>query len=784
MLWKKYKKMSKTQNKVSKTKNYKKLIWIFWLLFFTGFLAVGGVFGIAALGYLGPMPALEQLENPKTNLATQIISFDGKVLGKFYFKDNRTPITFDELPQNIVKALIATEDERYYDHAGIDWRGTLRAIFYLGKKGGASTITQQLARQLFVGVRSQNKIEALVQKIKEWVLSVQLERRYTKNEIIAMYLNIYDFGYNADGVRSAAKIFFDTAPQSLKIEESATLVGMLKNSSLYNPIRRPEMVKIRRNVVFQQMLRNKLITSEEKDSLSALPLGIDFSPESHREGLATYFRAYLQEFVKKWIRENPKADGSNYNIYRDGLKIYTTIDSRLQALGENAVSEHMKNLQKEFFLQNTEELNPTAPFLDLREGEIDTLLTRTAYRSERWRKGKVAGMDEESILESFFKPVPMQVFSWKGEIDTIMTPMDSIRYYKHFLRAALMSMEPQTGHVKAWVGGFNYKHFQYDQVKQGRRQIGSTFKPFLYATAIDQLKLSPCDKLPDALYCIDAMKHGNIDPWCPKNSGDRYGRTRTLKNALANSVNTISARIMDKVGPRPVIDLVKKTGITSYIPKVPSIALGTPDISLFELVGAYGTFANQGIYIQPIVITRIEDKKGTALFEVVPKTKDVISEEAAYVTINFMQGVTEHGSGARLRHAGLEETNYVYEKVVTGYPYIFENPIAGKTGTTQNQSDGWFMGIVPNLVTGVWVGGEDRSIHFEEIAFGQGATMALPIWALYMKGAYENDSLGISKEDFLTPKIVSIPLDCEEYEIDADPNLPDKIEADLDQLGF
>ena len=776
--------MSKSQNKVSKTKKYKKLIWTFWFLFFTGFLAVGGVFGIAALGYLGPMPPLEQLENPKTNLATQIISFDGKVLGKFYFKDNRTPITFDELPQNIVKALIATEDERYYDHAGIDWRGTLRAIFYLGKKGGASTITQQLARQLFVGVRSQNKKEALVQKIKEWVLSVQLERRYTKNEIIAMYLNIYDFGYNADGVQSAAKIFFDTTPQSLKLEESATLVGMLKNSSLYNPIRRPEMVKIRRNVVFQQMLRNKLITSEEKDSLSALPLEIDFTPESHREGLATYFRAYLQEFMKKWIRENPKADGSNYNIYRDGLKIYTTIDSRLQSLGENAVSEHMKNLQKEFFLQNTEELNPTAPFLDLREGEIDTLLTRTAYRSERWRKGKVAGMDEEAILESFFKPIPMQVFSWKGEIDTIMTPMDSIRYYKHFLRAALMSMEPQTGHVKAWVGGFNYKHFQYDQVKQGRRQIGSTFKPFLYATAIDQLKLSPCDKLPDALYCIDAMKHGNIDPWCPKNSGDRYGRTRTLKNALANSVNTISARIMDKVGPRPVIDLVKKTGVTSYIPKVPSIALGTPDISLFELVGAYGTFANQGIYIQPIVITRIEDKKGTALFEVVPKTKDVISEEAAYVTINFMQGVTEHGSGARLRHAGLEETNYVYEKVVTGYPYIFENPIAGKTGTTQNQSDGWFMGIVPNLVTGVWVGGEDRSIHFEEIAFGQGATMALPIWALYMKGAYENDSLGISKEDFLTPKVVSIPLDCEEYEMDADLNLPDKIEADLDQLGF
>ena len=776
--------MSKLKKKKSHKGNYKKFIWAFWFLFFTTLLSVVIIFGIAAYGYFGPMPPLEQLENPKTNLATQIISSDGEILGKFYFNDNRTPITFNELPQNIVQALISTEDERYYDHAGVDWKATLRALFYLGKKGGASTITQQLARQLFVGVRSRNKKEAVIQKIKEWVLSVQLERRYTKNEIIAMYLNIYDFGYNADGVRSAAKIYFDSTPMDLRLEQSATLVGMLKNSSLFNPLRRPNMVKQRRNVVFQQMLRNGLISLEEKDSLSALPLKIDFSPESHREGLATYFRAYLQEFMKKWIKKNPKADGNYFNLYRDGLKIYTTIDSRLQALGENSVSNHMKNLQKEFFLQNTKELNPTAPFLDLREGEIDTLLTRTAYRSERWRKGKLAGMDDLSLLESFFKPLPMQVFSWKGEIDTIMTPMDSIRYYKHFLRAAMMSMEPQTGHVKAWVGGFNYKHFQYDQVKQGRRQIGSTFKPFLYATAIDQLKLSPCDQLPDALYCIDAMKHGNVDPWCPKNSGDRYGRSRTLKNALANSVNTISARIMDKVGPRPVIDLVKKTGVTSYIPQVPSIALGTPDISLFELVGAYSTFVNQGIYIQPIVITRIEDKNGMALFEAVPKTKDVISEEAAYVTINLMEGVTEHGSGARLRHTGLEKTNYVYENVVTGYPYVFENPIAGKTGTTQNQSDGWFMGMVPNLVTGVWVGGEDRSIHFEEIAFGQGATMALPIWAMFMKGAYENQELGISQEDFLVPDQVSIVLDCEVYENNFDSSFPAKSKADLDKLGF
>ena len=537
--------MRKSKKRKSKIRNYRKQIVAFWMIFFTGLFSAVGIFLAAAYGLMGPMPPLEQLENPKTNLATQILSSDGEVLGKFYFNDNRTPITYKELPQNIIDALIATEDERYRDHAGIDWRGTLRAIYYLGRKGGASTISQQLARQLFVGVRSRNKKEAVVQKIKEWVLSVQLEQRYTKNEIIAMYLNIYDFGYNADGVRSAAKIFFDTSPDALLLEQSATLVGMLKNSSLYNPLRRPKMVRERRNVVFQQMYRNKMISKDEKDSLSNIPLKIEYTPESHREGLATYFRAYLQEFMKKWIKENPKSDGGFFNIYRDGLKIYTTIDSRLQSIAEESVSGHMKNLQKEFFLQNTLDANPTAPFLDLRLGEIDTLLEKSAYRSERWRKGKSAGMEKDELLATFFKPSPMQVFSWKGEIDTIMTPMDSIRYYKHFLRAAMMAMEPQTGHVKAWVGGFNYKHFQYDQVKQGRRQIGSTFKPFLYATAIDQLKLSPCDKLPDALYCIDQMKHGNIDPWCPKNSGDRYGRTRTLKNALANSVNTISARIMD-----------------------------------------------------------------------------------------------------------------------------------------------------------------------------------------------------------------------------------------------
>jgi penicillin-binding protein 1A len=640
-----------------------------------------------------------------------------------------------------------------------------------------------LARQIFVGVRSRNKLKAVLQKAQEWVIAVQLEQRYTKNEILSLYLNKYDFGYQADGVRSAAKIFFNKTPQRLSIEESATLVGMLKNSSLYNPIRRPERVKERRNIVFQQMVRNELITEKEKDSLSQLPIRITYTPESHREGLATYFRAYLKEFMDNWIAKNPKPDGTKHSLYRDGLRIFTTIDSRMQAMGESAVEAHMKNLQKEFFKQNSKRANPTAPFLDLRSGEIDTLMERTAYRTERWRKMKLAGIEESEILASFYEKVPMRVFSWQGERDTIMTPMDSIRYYKHFLRASLMSMEPQSGHVKTWVGGFNYKHFQYDQVKQGRRQIGSTFKPFLYATAIDQLKLSPCDSLPDALYCIEPMKHGNMDAWCPKNSGDKYGRTRTLKNALANSVNTVSARIMDLVGPRPVINLARKMGITSNLPAVPSIALGTPDISLFEMVGAYSTFANQGIYVKPVVITRIEDKNGRALFEVVPETQDVLSEEAAYVTVNLLQGVTKAGSGARLRHAGLEKTSYVYEKVITGYPYVFENPIAGKTGTTQNQSDGWFMGMVPNLATGVWVGGEDRAVHFKDIAFGQGATMALPIWAVYTKQLYEDPNLGISLEDFTAPETLTIAIECEELDEEGEVK-KSKPKADLDALGF
>ena len=599
---------------------YRRSLKLFWIVFSIGILSSVSIFLAAGFGLLGKMPEFRQLENPKTNLATQVFSADNKVIGKFYYNDNRTPLYYEEIPKNLIDALIATEDERFYDHSGIDLRSTLRAVVYLGEKGGASTVSQQLARQLFTGVRSRNTLDAVIQKIKEWVIAVQLERRYAKKEILTMYLNLYDFNYNADGLRSAANIYFSKEPSELLLEESAMLVGMLKNSSLYNPIRRPELVTSRRNIVFQQMLRNEMLTQKEVDSLQQLPLQIQFNPQSHREGLATYFRAYLRQFMLNWIQDNPKPDGEKYNLYLDGLTIYTTLDSKMQTYAENAVKEHMSNLQDAFFEQNTPKWNPTAPFLDLTDKEVERLMGQAMMRSERWRKMKLAGKTEDEIKASFEQKTAMRIFSWKGEIDTVMRPIDSIRHYKHFLRSGMMSMNPQTGHVKAWVGGINYKHFQFDHVFQGKRQIGSTFKPFVYASAIDQLKLSPCDSFPDGFYCVEARKFGAHEAWCPKNSGDRYTGMRTLKNALANSVNTISARLIDKVGPGPVSKLAADLGISSKILNVPTIALGTADLSVYEMVAAYGAFANQGIYVKPVMVTRIEDKNGTVLFEATPET--------------------------------------------------------------------------------------------------------------------------------------------------------------------
>ncbi len=780
--------MAKAAKKKKNTGFFTYIKW-FWILISVGILSVVLLFLLASWGAFGPMPEYEYLENPQTNLATEIISSDGKTLGKFYLDDNRTPVPFDSLPDNLVNALVATEDVRFYEHSGIDAFGVLRAVAYLGTNGGASTITQQLARQLFVGVRSKNKFETLKQKAMEWVLATRLERQYTKEEIIAMYLNQYDFLNNADGIRSAAKIYFGKEPQELKIEESAVLVGMLKNSSYYNPIRRKELVLNRRNTVLGQMYRNDFITEQEKDSLQNLKMSIRFNPESHREGLATYFRMYLQGFMNRWIAKNPKPaiEGARdrWNIYLDGLKIYTTIDSRMQANAEEAVRKHMAKLQAEFFHQNTPDRNPTAPFLELTKPETDLIMQRAMKNSPRWKKMKAQGNSEDEIRESFTKKTEMTVFDWNSdarEKDTIMTPMDSIRYYKTFLRAAMMSMEPQTGHVKAWVGGIDYRHFQYDNVIQGSMQVGSTFKPFVYAAAIDQLRLSPCDKFPDTQYCIEAGKHGNPEPWCPKNSDGRYsGREYTLKDALANSVNTVTAQLIDRVGPRSVVSIVKNLGLTRPIPEVPSIALGTPTFNVYEMVGAYGTFVNQGVYVKPVMVTRIEDKNGTVLYEYVPETKDVLSKEVAYTMVNLMEGVTESGSGARLRHSS-QKNETVYKEIITGYPYEFTNPIAGKTGTTQNQSDGWFMGMVPNLVTGVWVGGEDKPIHFEKTKYGQGASMALPIWGLYMKSNYENKDLGISDGEFQKPENMTINLDCDK-KVDDEPKETD-VEEDLDDLDF
>ena len=716
----------KTIRKKKKTKKKGSFITLFWLLLLSIVVAVALLFLLASFGVFGSLPDETSLENPEKNLATEIITTDGKVIGKFY-KENRTPVAYQELPEHLKNALLATEDIRFYDHSGIDIRGTLRAAVYLGSKGGASTISQQLAKQLFTDQASRNKFQRGIQKVKEWIIATRLERRYTKNEILTMYFNEYDFLNQAIGIESASNIYFDKPPSQLNVSESAMLVGMFKNSSLYNPLRNPEGVKNRRNVVLSQMQKYDFISKELKDSLQATPLEFKYTPQGHVEGLATYFREYARAFMADWTKNNPKSDGTNFNIYRDGLKVYTTIDAGMQSYAEKAMTSHMSNLQNEFTKQN--KYNKTAPFRDVEPEEIDRIIKNSIRRSERYRAMTAEGKSKEEILKSFDKKRKMRIFSWKGDIDTVMTPRDSIRYYKNYLQGAMMSMNPQTGEVKAYVGGVDYKHFKYDMVSTGKRQIGSTFKPFVYATAIDQMHMSPCDTLPNTPYCIPAGTKGNMNDWCPKNSSDKYGGMLSLTNALANSVNTVTARLIDRVGPEPVITLVEKMGIdTKNMLPVPSLALGTPDVSLYEMVGAYSTFANQGVYVKPSLITRIEDKNGTVLYQHTPQTKDVISSETAYVTINLLQGVTEAGSGSRLRHK--TGANSAYKSAVTGYPYEFKNPIAGKTGTTQNNSDGWFMGMVPNLVTGVWVGGEDRSVHFESTMYGQGATMALPVWAL------------------------------------------------------
>ena len=762
-----------------KETNFKKYIKRFWIIVLGGFTSILLVFLFASWGIFGELPTFEELENPEKNLATEVISSDGVTLGKYAFK-NRTPVGFSDLPENLVNALIATEDERFYEHSGIDFRGLARAIVKLGKGGGASTITQQLAKNLFNKGGSSSTLKRLTQKVKEWIVATKLERQYTKNEIVAMYLNTQGFLFNAIGIRSASRIYFGKEPKNLDIQESAILVAMLKNPRQFNPNREISKGKslVRRNVVFAQMAKNEFITQKEKDSLQKLPLKINFTPESHNDGLATYFREYLRGYLKKWTKNNPKPNGELYNINRDGLKIFVTLDSRMQQYAQEAVQEHISNLQKYFFKE--QQNNETAPFYDLEEEQVDAIYKRARKRSDRFRGMKKNGYSDQQIDSAFNALTDMRVFSWNDqrEIDTIMSPNDSIKYYKTILRSGLLSIEPQTGHIKAWVGGINHKYFKYDHVDQGKRQVGSTFKPFVYATAINQLRLSPCEKFPNTPYTIPKGRFGIPEAWTPKNSGEKYGGEITLKSALAKSINVISARLIDMVTPLNVVRLAKSAGIESRIPKSPSIALGSVELSLMEMTGAYATFANKGMRVEPNMLLRIEDKNGTVLADFTPKTNEVLSEESAYVVLELLKGVTTAGSGVRLR-----TSEHYYKDIITGFPYEFTNPIAGKTGTTQNHTDGWFMGVVPNLATGVWTGGEDRAVHFENIAEGQGATMSLPTWALFMKKVYADTSLNISQEDFEKPESIGIVTACGKDSSTKDKNSK-KIIPEDDDIDF
>jgi penicillin-binding protein 1A len=725
----------------------------FWKIFF---YVLGGLtlfFLFASWGLFGSMPSFEDLENPDSNLATEIIAADGATIGKFY-NENRTPIKYADLPKHLVNALVATEDERFYEHSGIDGRGTMRAALSLGTSGGASTLTQQLAKLLFHGEGSRFLPLRIIQKAKEWIIAIRLERQYTKNEIIAMYFNKADFVNTAVGIRSAAKVYFGKEPRNLTINESAMLVGMLKNPSLFNPVRRIEKVTARRNVVLGQMVKNNFLPENQKESLEKEPIVLHFQPESHTDGIGTYFREYLRDFMKNWVKENKKSDGTEYDMYKDGLKIYTTIDSRMQTYAEEAVQQHLPNLQAELATQQKE--NKNAPFVNISDAETKKLLDKAMRASERWREMTALDKSEDDIIRSFSIKTKMKVFTWKGERDTVMTPLDSIRYYKSFLQTGMMAMEPNTGHIKVWVGGINYKYFQYDHVGQGARQVGSTFKPFVYATAIEQLNMSPCDSIIDSPFMIHKGRHNVTEDWEPRNSDNEYRGMVTLKKALAMSINTVSAKLIDKVGPEAVVELTHKLGVNSNIPAQPAIALGAVEITVQDMVAAYSTFANEGVYIKPQFITRIEDKNGVVIYEPSTESHDVLNKDIAFAVIKLLEGVTEGGSGARLRTQG---GGHGYNRV-TGYPYVFTNPIAGKTGTTQNQSDGWFMGMVPNLATGVWVGCEDRSARFKGITYGQGATAALPIWAIFMKKCYADETLTVSKTDFERPANLSIKVDC------------------------
>lgn len=730
-------------------KKMKKYLRVFWALVFAPFVLIFLLVFMVSMEWFGELPKIEDLQNPQINLATEIISSDGKILGKYY-AENRVNVKYKDLSPYLVNGLIATEDARFADHSGIDLRGLFRVFFrtVIGgdqSGGGGSTLSQQLAKMLFPREKNQSKIRLAMRKIKEWTIAARLEKQYTKEEILTMYINKFDFINLAVGIKSASKIYFNTTPDSLNIEQAAMLVGMCKNPSLFNPLRRADTTMHRRNVVMKQMVKYGYLEEEKYDSLKVLPLGINFQQEDHNLGLAPYLREYLRDnFMEKWCAENPKPDGTQYDVYRDGLKIYTTIDSRMQRYAEQAMEEHMKDIQPKFFKECKQKKN--APF-DWRvtKEEINYIMTSSMKRSERFRVLKAQGLSPTEIEKNFNTSVPMRVFSWKKEFDTTMTPMDSMRYYKTFLRSGFMSMDPHTGYVKAWVGGINYKHFKYDQVKIARRQVGSTFKPFVYALAIME-GWSPCQKIPNVPVTFEIPDQ---PAWTPANSSDKKyeGKMLTMQFALALSINYITAYIMKQFGPEPVVQLARRLGITSPMDAVPSLCLGTAEISLYEMVGAMSTFANQGTRIEPIFVTRIEDKNGRVLSDFPQHSEEVMDEEKAYIIIQLMKGAVQYGTGVRLR-----------------YRYKLMQPMAGKTGTTQNHSDGWFMGITPDLVSGVWVGGEERSIHFSSLKEGEGASMALPIFAYYMQKVYADKKINLYQGDFEKPNgKISIEMDCDKY---------------------
>lgn len=741
----------------------KTFIIVLWALLLIGMLATYIIFSAISDGKIGYVPPIEELENPNLKFATQVISDDGKVLGTWSLsKENRLYVGYEDLSPNLVHALVATEDVRFSEHSGIDARAFMRALIKRGvfmqkNAGGGSTITQQLAKQ-FYSPTADNVMERLLQKPIEWVIAVKLERYYTKEEILTMYLNKFDFLNNAVGIKTAAGTYFSKEPKDLSIEEAATLIGMCKNPSLYNPRRFNERTRGRRNVVLDQMRKAGYLTEAECDSLQALPLVLKYRPVDHNDGLATYFREYLRGVlnakkpVKKnyrgwqmqkfyedslawetnplygWCAKNKKKDGSNYNLYTDGLKIYTTINSRMQQYAEEAVHEHVAEyLQPRFFKEKKG--RKTAPYTNqLSTEEVDAILKRSIRQSERHRIMKAAGYSEAEIMKAFNTPREMTVFTYEGEKDTIMTPLDSIKYYKHFLRAGFMSMDPITGYVKAYVGGPNYDNFKYDMAMVGRRQVGSTIKPYLYSLAMEN-GFSPCDETRNV---EGTYFDENGIAWTPRNSSKKhYGEIVTLKWGLANSNNWISAYLMSKLNPYEFVRLIHSFGVLNQeIQPTISLCLGPCEISVGEMVSAYTAFVNKGIRTAPLFVTRIEDNDGNVLATFSPQVNEVISESSAYKMLVMLRAVINEGTGGRIRRL-----------------YNITADMGGKTGTTQNNSDGWFMGFTPSLVSGCWVGGEERDIHFDRMADGQGASMALPIWGIYMNKVYADKTLGYSQEE-------------------------------------